>query len=74
MIEQPQPLSVILEQLVVDFLTLLPSLIAALVVFIVGLFLASLIRRAVRRALVQRAEDQPPGGVPTPAGAVDGTG
>ena len=51
MIEESQPLSIILEQIIVDFLTLLPSLIAALVLFVVGLFLASIIRRLVRRGL-----------------------
>ena len=48
MTEQPQPLLSILEQLLVDFLTILPSLVAALVVFAVGLYLASIIRRFLR--------------------------
>lgn len=60
MIEEPQPFSTILEQLLVDFLTLLPSLIAALVVFAVGLFLASIIRRLVRRALERRTKNPQP--------------
>jgi small conductance mechanosensitive channel len=60
MTEEPQPLTFILEQLIVDFLTLLPSLIAALVVFVVGLFLASIIRRVVRRALMRRTENTQP--------------
>lgn len=60
MTEEPQPLTFILEQLIVDFLTLLPSLIAALVVFGVGLFLASITRRVVRRALMRRTENTQP--------------
>jgi small conductance mechanosensitive channel len=60
MIEESQPLSIILEQLIVDFLTLLPSLIAALVIFVVGLFLASIIRRLVRRGLERRTKNPQP--------------
>lgn len=60
MTEQAQPLLSILEQLLVDFLTILPSLIAALVVFAVGLFLASLIRRVVRRRLERRTKNPQP--------------
>jgi len=60
MIEEPQGLTTILEQLVVDFLTLLPRLIAALVVFAVGLYLASIIRRLVRRSLERRTENPQP--------------
>ena len=60
MVEEPQPLLTILEQLVVDFLTLLPSVIAALVVFAVGLYLASIIRRLVRRSLERRTKNAQP--------------
>ena len=60
MIEQSQPLTSILEQLVVDFLTLLPSLIAALVVFAIGIYLASIVRRLVRRGLKRRTENPQP--------------
>lgn len=60
MTDQPQPFLSVLEQLVVDFLNLLPSLIAALVVFVVGLYLASVIRRAVRRALERRTKNPQP--------------
>ncbi len=60
MIEQSQPLSSILEQLLVDFLSLLPSLIAALVVFVVGLYLASIVRRVVRRRLERRTKNPQP--------------
>jgi small conductance mechanosensitive channel len=60
MIEESQPLSIILEQIIVDFLTLLPSLIAALVIFVVGLFLASIIRRLVRRGLERRTKNTQP--------------
>ena len=60
MAEEPQPLLTILEQLVVDFLTLLPSVIAALVVFAVGLYLASIIRRLVRRSLERRTKNAQP--------------
>jgi small conductance mechanosensitive channel len=60
MTEQAQPLTSILEQLVVDFLTLLPSLIAALVVFAIGVYLASIVRRLVRRALQNRTKNPQP--------------
>ncbi len=60
MVEEPQPLLTILEQLIVDFLTLLPSVIAALVVFAVGLYLASIIRRLVRRSLEHRTKNAQP--------------
>ncbi len=60
MVEEPQPLLTILEQLIVDFLTLLPSVIAALVVFAVGLYLASIIRRLVRRSLEHRTKNPQP--------------
>jgi small conductance mechanosensitive channel len=60
MTEQAQPLLSVLEQLVVDFLNLLPSLIAALVVFIIGLYAASIIRRVVRKRLEQRTKNPQP--------------
>ena len=60
MVEEPQPLLTILEQLIVDFLTLLPRVIAALVVFAVGLYLASIIRRLVRRSLERRTKNAQP--------------
>jgi small conductance mechanosensitive channel len=60
MIEQSQPLTSILEQLVVDFLTLLPNLIAALVVFAIGIYLASVVRRLVRKGLQRRTENHQP--------------
>jgi small-conductance mechanosensitive channel len=60
MIEQTQPLTSILEQLVVDFLTLLPSLIAALVVFAIGIYLASIVRRLARKGLELRTKNPQP--------------
>ena len=60
MIEENMSLSTILQQLLVDFLTMLPSLIAALVVFAVGLYLASIVRRLVRRGLERRTENSQP--------------
>ncbi|UCF29009.1 MAG: mechanosensitive ion channel [Chloroflexota bacterium] len=60
MIEQAQPLTSILEQLVVDFLTLLPSLIAALVVFAIGVYLASIVRRLARKGLELRTKNPQP--------------
>ena len=60
MIEEPVSLTIILQQLLVDFLTLLPKLIAALVVFAVGLYLASIIRRLVRRGLERRTKNPQP--------------
>ena len=60
MIEQAQPFKSILEQLIVDFLTLLPNLIAALVVFAIGVYLASIIRRLVRKGLEIRTNNPQP--------------
>ena len=60
MIEQTQPLLSVFEQLVVDFLNLLPSLIAALVVFIIGLYVASIVKRIVSRRLEQRTKNPQP--------------
>ena len=60
MTEQTQPLLSVLEQLVVDFLNILPSLIAALVVFLIGLYLASIVKRIVSRRLEQRTKNPQP--------------
>lgn len=60
MIEETMSMTTILQQLLVDFLTLLPSLIAALVVFAVGLYIASIIRRLVRRGLERRTQNSQP--------------
>lgn len=60
MIEETMSMTTILQQLLVDFLTLLPSLIAALVVFAVGLYIASIIRRLVRRGLERRTHNSQP--------------
>ena len=60
MIEQTQPLLSVFEQLVVDFLNLLPSLIAALVVFIIGLYVASIVKQIVSRRLEQRTKNPQP--------------
>ena len=60
MIEEPIKLTTVLQQLLVDFLTLLPSLIAALVVFAVGLYIASIVRRLVRRSLERRTKNPQP--------------
>ena len=60
MIEESISLTTILQQLLVDFLTLLPKLIAALVVFAVGLYLASIVRRLVRRGLESRTKNPQP--------------
>ena len=60
MIEQAQPLTSILEQFIVDLLTLLPNLIAALVVFAIGVYLASIVRRLVRRGLEIRTKNPQP--------------
>lgn len=60
MIEETMSLTTILQQLLVDFLTLLPSLIAALVVFAVGLYIASIVRRLVRRGLERRTQNSQP--------------
>ncbi|MFZ6027230.1 MAG: mechanosensitive ion channel family protein [Chloroflexota bacterium] len=48
------PFDLELQDLVAQFLTFLPRLIAALVIFVVTLFLAGLIAKAVRRALMLR--------------------
>lgn len=60
MVEETQNFSAILEKFVADFLALLPSLIAALVVFIIGLYLASLLRGLVRRGLQRRTKNPQP--------------
>lgn len=60
MTEQPQPISEIFQQYIMDFLTLLPQLIAALVIFFVGLYLASLVRRLVKRNLEKRTDNIQP--------------
>jgi small conductance mechanosensitive channel len=60
MFEEPKAITEILQQMLVDFLTILPALIAALVVFVVGLFLASLARRIVRQRLAKRTENTQP--------------
>ena len=60
MIEETMSLTTILQQLLVDFLALLPSLIAALVVFAVGLYIASIVRRLVRRGLERRTQNSQP--------------
>jgi len=60
MIEEPMSLTTILQQLLVDFLTLLPNLIAALVVFAIGLYIASFVRRLVRRGLERRTKNPQP--------------
>ena len=60
MIEEAQPFITILEQMIIDFLTLLPSLIAALVVFAVGLYLASIVRRLVRKGMERRTKNPQP--------------
>ncbi len=60
MIEETMSFTTILQQLLVDFLTLLPNLIAALVVFAVGLYIASIIRRLVRRGLELRTKNTQP--------------
>ena len=58
--EQATSFTTILEQILVDFMTMLPKLIAALVVFAVGLYLASLIKRLVSRRLQRRTENPQP--------------
>jgi small conductance mechanosensitive channel len=60
MIEETMSFTTILQQLLVDFLTLLPNLIAALVVFAVGLYIASIVRRLVRRGLELRTKNTQP--------------
>ena len=60
MIEETMSFTTILQQLLVDFLTLLPNMIAALVVFAVGLYIASIIRRLVRRGLELRTKNTQP--------------
>jgi len=60
MIEETISFTTILQQLLVDFLTLLPSLIAALVVFAVGLYIASIVKRLVRRGVERRTQNAQP--------------
>lgn len=60
MIEEAMSFTEILQKMLVDFLALLPELIAALVVFGIGLYIASLIRRLVRRGLERRTKNPQP--------------
>jgi small-conductance mechanosensitive channel len=60
MTEQAQPLLSVLEQLLVNFLNLLPQLVAALVVFLIGLYLAGIVKRLVRRRLEKRTDNPQP--------------
>ncbi|MGW8225137.1 MAG: mechanosensitive ion channel family protein [Anaerolineales bacterium] len=50
----------LLQQLLIDFTTLLPKLIAALVVFFIGLYLATIVRRVVQKALKNRSKNPEP--------------
>jgi small-conductance mechanosensitive channel len=50
----------ILQQLLIDFTTLLPKLIAALVVFFIGLYLATIVRRMVQKGLKNRSKNPEP--------------
>lgn len=54
MTEDLLDIPLVLEALLVDFLKLLPGLIAALVIFLIGLLLTYLITRALRLALQRR--------------------
>jgi small conductance mechanosensitive channel len=49
-----------LQQLLIDFTTLLPKLIAALVVFFIGLYLATIVRRVVQKGLKSRSKNPEP--------------
>jgi small conductance mechanosensitive channel len=60
MIEEAISFTEILQKMLVDFLALLPDLIAALVIFAIGLYIASLMRRLVRRGLERRTKNPQP--------------
>ncbi len=60
MIEDAMSITPVFEQMLTDFLTLLPKLIAALVVFFVGLYLAVIVRRLVQRGLERRSKNPEP--------------
>lgn len=60
MIEEAISFTEILQKMLVDFLALLPDLIAALVIFAIGLYIASLTRRLVRRGLERRTKNPQP--------------
>lgn len=50
-------LSTVLQELLVKFLTLLPKAILAMVILIIGIYLAGLISKMVRKALEKRGTD-----------------
>lgn len=52
-----ESLSVIFQELVVKFLTLLPKAIVAMVILIISIYLAGLISKAVRKTLEKRGVD-----------------
>src|SRR3970040_818890 len=52
--EEFSDLSETLNQMLIKFINFLPSLVVALIVFIVGLYFAGLISRLVRRGLERR--------------------
>lgn len=54
LVDEVQSLTLTLEELQRQFLLFLPKLIAAIVIFIVGLYIASLVSKLVDRALEQR--------------------
>ena len=60
MIEEVSSFSPMLENMLANFLTLLPKLIAALVVFFIGLYLATIVRRLVHKALIRRSKNPEP--------------
>jgi small conductance mechanosensitive channel len=60
MIEEAISVTPLFEQMLTDFLTLLPKLIAALVVFFVGLYLAVVVRRLVQKGLERRSKNPEP--------------
>jgi small-conductance mechanosensitive channel len=60
MIEEATSVTPMLDQLLTDFLSLLPNIIAALVVFFAGLYLAVLVRRLVQKGLLRRSKNPEP--------------
>ncbi len=52
-----EALSVVFQELLVKFLTLLPKAIVAMVILIISLYLAGLISKIVRRVLEKRGID-----------------
>jgi small conductance mechanosensitive channel len=60
MTEEPTTLADLLQNLLAVLIDLIPKMIAAVVIFLIALYIASLLRRNVRRALERRTDNPQP--------------